>query len=189
MQYGTILLLASPVVREHGMHAIALQEREVRITITQTISPRSNRPPSPAAILDKRQGEGKEDYLPAIARIIHIIMHRIQPGTPRTTILGDRTPARGRTLLRRIGNHIALIRRIASVILKSMQQTKPMADLMHRRHALRVAIDIATGQTSRQDVTAVLHVVFLGRRGRHPGGRQRAVAEQDVARGAGDGRG
>lgn len=70
-----------------------------------------------------------------------------------------------------------------------MQQPEPMPDLVHRRHALRVAEDVAAGQTARQDVAAVLDVVLLGRRGRHPGGRQRAVAEQDGARDAGDGRG
>lgn len=64
-----------------------------------------------------------------------------------------------------------------------------MPDLVHRRHALRVAVHVAAGQAAGQHVAAVLDVVLCGRGGRHPGGGQRAVAEQEGAGGAGDGGG
>jgi len=113
-----------------------------------------------------------------IGAIIHIIVHRIQPGNPRTAILGraGRTPIGAGALLRRIGDEVALA--IAAVALEDVQQPEPVARLVHRRLALVVPRHGPVGHRAGLDVAPVVGVD--GRRDGPPAAAADADADADA---------
>ena len=91
---------------------------------------------------------------------------------------------RTRQLLRRIRHIVAIIRRIARIVLERMQQPIPMPDLMHGRAALIILQERTAARHRRaQDIAPVERVVARVRLGRDACARQRAVAQQDGAGG------
>ena len=89
-------------------------------------------------------------------------MHGIVPLAVRTALL--RVPFQGRAsvradaLLRRVVHVVALIGRIAGLVLEGMQQAEPVPDFVHRRFALLVPFEAVVRHRGREHVAPVVDV-------------------------------
>ncbi|KAI7092165.1 hypothetical protein KC356_g131 [Hortaea werneckii] len=125
-----------------------------------------------------------EDAIARIGTIIHIIMNRIPRRDTRTTILQgtNRAAIRAGGLHGRVVDQVAVA--AAAVALERMQQTEPVARLVHGRLAEVVAHEGTAWHGGGVDVAAVHVVEFHGgprlHGGRERAGPQRAAGELRV---------
>lgn len=92
-------------------------------------------------------------------------MHRVRTGAIRTAVLGvalqgGATIGTG-ALLRRIVDEVARVTRVAALAHEGVQQTEPVADFVHRRFALLVAVESVVGHRGGEHVAAVVAVGAL----------------------------
>ena len=92
--------------------------------------------------------------LPAIVRVIHIVVDAVQPSIAGTTVLAGRTSRGSRALKRCIGDGISSAG--ARLALKDVEETEPMADLMGCRSTLVIVGGGASGYRLGEDIAAVL---------------------------------
>jgi len=99
----------------------------------------------------------------SIDRVIHVVMDRVKTSLSGTTILGraGRAAVGADALHRGIGDVVAVAR--AAVALEGVQESEPVARLVHRRHARVVAVNVAGWHRLGLHVAAVGHVHALGR--------------------------
>ena len=92
-------------------------------------------------------------------------MHRVRTGAIRTAVLRKalqrRAPIGTGALLRRIIDEVARVARIAALAHEGVQQTEPVADFVHRRLALLVAVEPVVGHRGGEHVAAVVDVGAL----------------------------
>ena len=100
-----------------------------------------------------------------IAAIIHEIMHRVRAGAIWAAILRVAFQRRATigtsALLRRIIDEVARVGRIAALTHEGVQQTEPVADFVHGRFALLIAIEPVVGHRGGEHVAAVVDVGAL----------------------------
>lgn len=67
-------------------------------------------------------------HLPAIVRIIHVVVDAVRPSIAGTTVLAGRTSRGSRALERCIGDGVSSTG--TRLTLENMEEPEPMADLM-----------------------------------------------------------
>lgn len=89
-------------------------------------------------------------------------MHRVRTGAIRTAVLRvalqRRAAIRTGAFLRRIIDEVARITRIAALAHEGVQQTEPVADFVHGRFALLVAVKPIIGHRGGEHVAAIVDV-------------------------------
>ena len=92
-------------------------------------------------------------------------MHRVRTGAIRTAVLrvalqGGAAIGTG-ALLRRIINEVARVARITALAHEGVQQPEPVADFVHGRFALLVAVEPVVGHRGGEHVAAIVAVGTL----------------------------
>ena len=92
-------------------------------------------------------------------------MHRVRTGAIRTAVLRvafqRRAPIGTGALLRRIIDEVARVARIAALTHEGVQQTEPVADFVHSRFALLVAVESVIGHRGGKHIAAIVDVGAL----------------------------